>query len=178
MVVNIILIVLLLAAVVLIYAAFKTPAMKIERELVISAQPEKLFPYLNHMQKMNDWMPWQDSDPTAKMNYVGYLEGIGAKATWDSPGKMGTGESEIVESVPCQFVKTRLTYSRPMKMSQMAQVTLAQINSEETLVKWSVDGHNSFAFRLFGAFVNVDKMVGSEFEKGLLKLKKIAENVG
>lgn len=158
------------------YAAFKEPRQEIVREITIKATPEKLFPYLNNSQKMNDWMPWQDSDPSAKMNYSGPAEGVGSKSSWNSAGKMGTGDAVIIESIPNQSVKTQLTYTKPMNMSQIALMTLTPSNGE-TLVRWSVNGHNSFIFRMVGAFCSMDKIVGGEFEKGLLKLKKAAEGV-
>jgi len=53
----------------LTYIALKPSACSISREIVINATPEALFPYINNSKKMNDWMPWQDSDPGAKMQY-------------------------------------------------------------------------------------------------------------
>ena len=159
----------------LIYAYFLPTEMKISRELVIKATPEALFPMINHSKKMNEWMPWLDSDPGVKMEYSGPEEGVGSKSSWDSPGKMGTGDAVITESIPNRSVKSQLTYTKPMAMSQIAEVTLTPVQ-EGTNVKWSVDGHNGFFFRLMGVFVSVDKMVGGEFEKGLNKLKVIAES--
>lgn len=162
-------------AVILIYAGVKKPAMEVAREITIKATPEKLFPYINNSQKSNEWMPWVESDPGVKMNYSGPTEGLGAMSSWDSPGKMGTGTAEVVVSIPNKLVQTKLTYTKPMNMSQMAVITLTGSPSGETLVRWSVNGHNSYFFRLIGIFCNMDKMIGGEFEKGLLKLKKIAE---
>ena len=78
------------------------------------------------------------------------------------------------ESISNQSVKTQLTYTKPMAMSQLAEVSLTPVDGG-TKVKWSVDGHNGFLFRLMGVIMNMDKSVGSEFEKGLAKLKIAAE---
>lgn len=162
----------------LIYVAVKPAAMTISRELVVNATPEALFPYLNNSKKMNDWMPWQDSDPSVHMQYSGPEEGVGSKSSWESTGKMGVGNAVIVESTPAKSVKSQLTYTKPMEMSQLAELSLNPVQEGGTLVRWSVDGHNGFFFRLFGVFMNIDKTVGGEFEKGLLKLKTLAESSG
>jgi hypothetical protein len=99
---------------------------------------------------------------------------VGAKSTW-SGKEMGEGTSLVIESIPNQSVKTKLDYTKPFEMSQTATVSLAPTNGG-TRVEWSVSGHNNFFFRLMGVFVNCDKMVGGEFEKGLAKLKTLAES--
>jgi uncharacterized protein YndB with AHSA1/START domain len=158
----------------LTYVAVKPAASNISREIVIGANPETLFPYINNSKKMADWMPWQDSDPGVKMQYSGPDEGVGSKSSWNSEGKMGVGNAVIIESTSNKSVKTQLTYTKPMEMAQLAEVTLTPVDGG-TKVKWSVDGHNGFMFRLMGIIMNVEKMVGGEFEKGLAKLKNTAE---
>lgn len=159
----------------LIYVALKPGEMLISRDMLIKAAPEAIFPYLNNSKKANEWMPWADEDPGVKMIYSGPEEGVGSTSTWDSKGKMGTGKAEVVESIPNQIVKTQLTYTRPMQMSQLAEISLKTTN-DGTLVHWSVVGQNSFICRLFGTFMNMDKIVGSSFEKGLSTLKAKVES--
>ena len=156
------------------YVAFKPANQTIARSIDIKASPEAIFPWINHSKNMNDWMPWQDSDPNVKMQYSGPNEGVGSKSSWESTGKMGVGQAVIIESIPNQVVKTQLTYTKPMVMSQLAEVSLTAIQ-DGTKVTWSVDGHNGFFFRLMGVIMNVEKMVGDEFQKGLTKLKNIVE---
>ena len=159
----------------LIYVAMQPAACTISREILIKASPESLFPHINNSKKMNAWMPWQDSDPGVKMQYSGPEEGVGAKSSWESSGKMGLGNAVVVESIPNKSVKTQLTYTKPMEMSQLAEVSLAPVDGG-TKVKWSVEAHNGFVFRLIGTIMNMDKMVGGEFEKGLAKLKAMTES--
>jgi hypothetical protein len=158
----------------LTYVSFLPSTMKISRELVIKASPEILFAYINNSKKMNEWMPWQDSDPNVKMQYSGPEQGIGSTSSWESTGKMGTGNAIIVESIPNQSVKTQLSYTQPMAMSQLAELTLTP-DAAGTKVTWSVSSQNGFFSKAVGVFVNLEKMVGDEFDKGLAKLKSIAE---
>lgn len=174
MFINILIIAVVVLGGFLTYVALKPAACNISREIVIRASPETLFPFINNSKKMNEWMPWQDSDPGVKMQYSGPDEGVGSKSSWNSTGKMGIGDAVVIESTPNRSVKTQLTYTKPMEMSQLAEVILTPVDGG-TKVKWSVDGHNGFIFRLMGVIMNMDKMVGGEFEKGLTKLRMTAE---
>ena len=163
-----------LVAGVLIFTAFKSDEMYVSREMVILASPEALFPYINNTQKSYEWMPWAEGDSGIEIKYSGPLEGIGAKASWNGK-QMGVGTSEVVESIANKVVKTKLEYTKPFEMSQFAEISLTQ-STGSTLVKWSVSGHKNYFFRLMGLFMNCDKMIGGEFEKGLNKLKLLTEN--
>ena len=159
----------------LVYVAMLPSDCRISRDLVINASPQELFPYINNSKKMNDWMPWKESDPGLQMEYSGPEEGVGAKSSWDSKGKMGTGNAIVVEATLNNSVKSQLTYLKPMEMSQLAEVSLTPVDGG-TRVTWSVDMKNGFVFKLFGVIMNMDKMVGGEFEKGLGNLKRLAEH--
>lgn len=157
-----------------IYAALLPAEYVIAREIAIKASPEAIFTHINNSKKANNWMPWKDADPNLQMVVVGPEEGVGSGSKWDSSGSMGTGQAIVIESIPNQLVKTQITYTKPMEMSQMAEVSLTP-NGETTMVRWSVSGQNSFMGRLMCMFMNMDKMVGKEFEKGLNNLKGIVE---
>jgi hypothetical protein len=165
--------IVVIIAAILVYAGVKPAEMTVSREIVVAASPESLFPYINSSQKSYEWMPWAEGDPSIDIKYSGPEEGLGAKSDWTGD-QMGIGSSEVVESIPNQVVKTKLEYTKPFVMSQLAEVSLAPTEGG-TLVKWSVSGHNNYFFRLMSVFVNCDKMIGGEFEKGLSKLKTIAE---
>jgi hypothetical protein len=156
------------------YIALQNPNYKISRQQIINASPEAIFPWINNSKKTNEWMPWKDSDPNVQMKYSGPDEGVGSVSSWDSSGNMGVGKAEVVESIPNKLVKTQLTYTKPMEMSQLAEISLAPA-ANGTMVTWSVSGTNNFIGRVFCFFMNMDKMVGGEFEKGLTNLRKIVE---
>ncbi len=159
----------------LIYVAMQPSEFMVARETVIAASPEAIFPHVNNSRKANDWMPWKDSDPGAVMQYSGPDEGVGSTSSWDSSGKMGKGQAVVAESIPGKSVKTQLTYWKPMEMSQVAEISLSPAASGTT-VRWTVSGRNSFVGRIFCTFMNMDKMVGGEFEKGLARLKQTVES--
>jgi uncharacterized protein YndB with AHSA1/START domain len=166
----------LAVAVLFVFVAFQTADYSIRREISIKAPPKKIFPYLVSAEKADSWMPWKDSDPNLKMSYMGPKEGIGSISSWESPGRMGVGQAEIVGVIPDQKIQTKITYKKPMVFEQLSEFTLTP-NGETTTMTWAVTGKNNFIGRLMCtlSMMNMDKMVGGEFEKGLNKLKSEIE---
>ncbi|MES2803837.1 MAG: SRPBCC family protein [Bdellovibrionota bacterium] len=158
----------------LVYVGFQPADYKISRELAIKATPEVLFPYINNSKKANEWMPWKDSDPGIKMEFSGPDEGVGSISSWNSDGQMGVGTATVVESTLHQSVKTKLVTEKPMAMEQLADISLTPAG-DSTVVNWTVTGKNNFIARIFCVFMDMDKMVGPEFEKGLNTLKATVE---
>lgn len=165
-----------LLAGIFIYVGQKPAAYKISRELALNAPVEAVFPFLNSSKLANDWMPWRDSDPQLKMSYSGPETGVGSTSSWESPGRMGVGKAEVVEAIPNQKIKTKITYEKPMQFTQMSEFLLTA-NGTGSKVRWSVEGENTFIGRLmcFLTVMDMDKYVGGEFEKGLNKLKLLVE---
>lgn len=156
--------------------AYKQPAdYMIARQLDIRATSEVLFPYINSAKKSNEWMPWIDSDSKIQMTFTGPDEGVGSTASWRSEGRMGQGKSEIVESVPNQITRIKITYLKPMEMSQISEMSLKPNEAGLTTVRWAVKGQNNLMGRVMAVFMDIDKMVGGQFENGLQKLKLLAE---
>lgn len=158
----------------LIYVSTLPSQMHVVREIIVNASPAVIFPHINNSKMADDWMPWKDSDPGVVITYSGPEAGVGSKSNWNSSGQMGTGEALVVESIPNQTVKTQLTYTKPFQMSQLAEITLSPA-AGGTKISWSVSGTSGYFFKLMGVFMDCDKMIDGEFEKGLAKLKARVE---
>ena len=146
-----------------------------ERAAVIDAPRATVFAVLNGYASFNKWSPWFELDPQAKYTYEGPASGLGAKLSWVGDPKIsGSGSQEIVESRPFELVRCRLDFGPQGKAE--AQFTLTP-EGTGTRVTWGFDtdlGMNPVS-RYFGLMM--DKMVGSDFEKGLASLKKLAESL-
>lgn len=177
MVKKILSVVVLFVVALLGYVAMKPADYFIKRELVINARSEVIFPYIVSMKKADEWMPWKESDPKVQNVYSGPDVGVGATSSWESSGSMGTGKAEVVEVIPNQKVKTKITYTKPMVFTQDSEFILTP-NGDTTTMAWTVSGQSPFIARLMCtlSFRNMDDFVGGEFEKGLNKLKAMVES--
>lgn len=176
MIKKIVLAIVVLVVGIIGYASFQPAEYLIYRDVAISAPAEKIFPFLNSSKAMNEWMPWVEVDPKMKMTYEGPDSGVGAKSSWQSEGQMGVGSATIVESVPNQKVVTRLEYEKPFKGIQTSELVITG-SGNQSLVRWSVQGKNNLVGRVMCLFMNMDKMVGGSFEKGLKQLKSNVEKL-
>ena len=171
---KILLVIVLVLAGLAVFAAVQKPEYTVYREVSIQAAPASIFPYINNTREGSRWMPWKEIDPKTEMSYSGPESGVGAKASWTSPGQMGVGSSTISQTVENQSVTFRLEYTKPFPMLQTSDITLTP-NGGESVVRWSVSGKKPFFCRVIGIFMNMDKMVGGMFDQGLTKLKTLVE---
>ncbi|MGE3261666.1 MAG: SRPBCC family protein [Bacteriovoracia bacterium] len=158
------------------YVALQPKNFAVSREIKIAASPEKVFPHLNDVKKANAWNPFLKADQGAKITYFGPAAGVGAGNSWDGDSQVGKGSATIVESIPGSAVRLRLDYEKPFKGTNTVTYALKS-EGKETTVSWSIAGESAFVPRLFCTlfFMNMDKMIGNSFEKGLADLKAIVE---
>ena len=161
-------------AIFMIFVAKQPSDYKIERSIVISAPAEIVFHYVNNVREANKWNPWLELDPKASVGYEGPPAGAGAISTWKGDSNVGAGKLEITESRPNEYIKTKLDFFEPMANTAEGEYIL-KTEGQETTVTWTMFGKNTFVGRMMCVFMNMDKMVGGQFEKGLANLKKMAE---
>ena len=150
--------------------ATQPAAFKIARTATIAAPPGKVFAAVNDFHNWQAWSPWMALDPNAKSTF----EGPGAKFAWSGNDKIGEGRMEIKDSKPGDHVLIKLDFIRPMQGTSDTEFTFKPSGSG-TDVTWSMTGEDGFVGKAARYFMNLDKMVGGDFERGLAKLKAVAE---
>jgi hypothetical protein len=174
MILKILLVLALIIAGVALFAATRPSTFRIERSVSIAASPATLFPRLNDLHQVHEWSPWKDKDPNASYSFEGPAAGVGAAQSWSGNSEVGAGRQTIVESRPNELVRLRLEFLKPMEGVCEATYTLKPVG-DQTVVTWSMTGENNYLAKVFCLFMNQDKMIGGEFEKGLAKLKQTSE---
>jgi hypothetical protein len=161
----------------LIYVALKPSEFRIERSVKIKAKPEAIFPHVNDAHLFFAWNPWVKPDPNLKQTYSGPQAGVGAVSAWEGNKDVGSGSMTVMESTPSSLVRIQLDFLTPFKGTNTADFTF-QPQGEETLVTWAMYGKSSFIPRIFCSlmFMDMDKMIGGTFEKGLQDLKATVES--
>jgi uncharacterized protein YndB with AHSA1/START domain len=162
----------------LVYAATFPDTFQVQRTQRINASPEKVFPLINNIHSMNTWNPFSEADPEIKITYTGPESGKGARYQWTGNSQVGQGSIEVVDVAPPSRVALKLDTLKPMEGHHTVVFTLAPNGSGtdvSTEVTWAMTGERPFIGKVMDAVFNMDRMVGGQFEKGLAKLKAIAE---
>ena len=163
-----------LVAAVLVVAALQPDSFRIERSTVVNAPPEKLFSLIDDFRAWGSWSPWEKLDPGLRRTHGGAPSGKGAVYAWEGNPKVGSGRMEILESSPPARLLIKLDFLKPFEAHNQAEFAFTT-EGGSTRVTWAMTGPQAFPMKLMGLFMNMDRMVGSDFEKGLASLKQIAE---
>jgi len=147
---------------------------RIERSSTMSAPPTAVFAQVNDFHNWQAWSPWAKMDPNMKLVFDGAPAGSGAIYSWVGNKKVGEGSMTIFDSKPGQLVRIKLEFLKPFKATNTAEFTFAP-QGNQTLTTWAMTGRKNFMFKAFGLLMNMDKMVGPDFERGLAQMKAIAE---
>jgi carbon monoxide dehydrogenase subunit G len=146
----------------------------VRRETEIAAAPPRVFGFLNDFGQWAKWSPWEKMDPSMQKNFSGASTGKGSAYSWKGNKKVGEGRMEILDSQPSSSVQIDLQFIAPFKAHNQTLFTLVP-KDKTTHVIWSMTGKKNFMMKLMGVFMDMDKMVGKDFEKGLATLKMEAE---
>lgn len=158
----------------LTFVAMQPGTYRVTRSLTIAAAPEVVFPHVNDLKKWAAWNSWEKLDPNMKLTYAGPEAGVGASYSWVGNSNVGEGKMTITGSKPNESIQLKLEFFKPMAGVSDAEVTFKP-QGNQTEVTWSMSGENNFIAKAMCLFMNMDKMIGGEFEKGLAALKAIAE---
>lgn len=173
MLIKIAIAIIVIIAAVLIYAATKPDSFHVERSINIKAASEKIFALINDFHLWNDWTPY-NKDPAMKKAYSGNDRGVGAHYAWEGNKEVGKGEISITETTPPNKIVMDLHMIEPFEGHNVATFTLSAAG-DSTKVTWSLDDKQKFIVKVIGIFMNMDKMIGGDFETGLARLKVTAE---
>src|SRR5215510_5643473 len=166
MLTNILIIVAVLVIAFMVIVALQPKTFRVQRSATISAPPPAVFSQVNDLHNWETWSPWAKLDPTMKTTYEGSASGKGAISSWSGTKKVGEGRMTIVESRPHDLIRIKLEFFRPFKATSTAEFTFKP-EGGQTVVTWSMFGENNFLAKAFHMFMNCDKMIGGDFEKGL-----------
>jgi uncharacterized protein YndB with AHSA1/START domain len=171
---KILIVIAVLVAGVLLFAATKPDTLHVERSAMIEAPPEKIFPLINDYRQWTAWSPYENKDPAMKRTYGAIAAGKGATYAWEGNKEVGQGSMEIADSQPPSKVAIRLDFVKPFEAHNQVAFTLAP-EGNATRVTWAMDCPAPYISKLMQVFFNMDRMIGKDFEAGLASLKAAAE---
>jgi hypothetical protein len=158
----------------LIIVALQPSEFRVTRAATIAAPPPAVFAQVNDFHKWEAWSPWAKLDPGMKQTYEGAPAGTGAVYTWSGNNNVGEGRMTITESRPSDLIRINLEFMRPFAATNATEFTFKP-EGNGTAVTWTMSGRNNFMAKAMHMFMNIDKMVGGQFEQGLAQMKRVAE---
>ena len=166
-----------LVVIVVVFAvivALQPSEFRIARMATISAPAPAVFAQVNDFHNWQAWSPWAKRDPAMKQTYEGAAAGTGAIYTWSGNNDVGEGRMTLTESRPSDLIRIKLEFTKPFAATNSTEFAFKP-EGNQTAVTWSMAGTNNFMAKAFGLIMNMDKMVGGDFEKGLAQMKSVAE---
>lgn len=172
---GIVVMLVVLIAVCLVLIMMQPAHYQVERSTTINAPAPAVFALVNDFHKWDLWSPWAKLDPTMKQSYDGPSVGTGAMYSWSGNSQVGEGKMTITESVPSTSIKIKLEFIKPFAATNATNFMFTSQGSQ-TNVKWTMSGDNNFIGKAFSLFMNMDKMIGGDFDRGLAQMKRVAES--
>jgi hypothetical protein len=146
----------------------------VERSTTIKAPAGTVYAEIADFHRWRQWSPWEELDPDLERTYSGSDSGTGAVYEWSGNRRAGQGRMEITNTADAENVTISLNFIKPFKSSSTTTFRLTP-DGESTHVTWTMTGPMTLMLRVFGIFKSMDKLIGPDFEKGLDRLKTVAE---
>ena len=173
----IMLIVILLIAALLTFlfvVVSKPNNFRLQRSVTIKAPAAVIYGHIEDFRQWKNWSPWEQLDPTMTRTYSGETSGIGSVYDWQSKGKAGEGRMTIREAATAHRLLINLDFIKPFPATNSAEFLL-QPSGDSTVVSWAMFGPSPFMSKLMGTLMNMDDLIGKDFERGLENLKRLSE---
>lgn len=167
-------VVVVLLAAFLGFAAIQPDTFRVQRSTTIKSPPEKIFGLINDFHKWVSWSPYEKRDPAMKRTYSGAEAGKGAQYAWEGNDQIGTGHMEITDASPPSKVIIKLDFIKPFEGHNTAEFSL-EPQGDSTNVTWAMYGPNTYFSKIMHILINIDSMCGNDFAAGLANLKTITE---
>ena len=173
-IVIIAIVVVVAVAIILILAATKPDGFSVQRVITVQAPPQRIFPLINDFHQWGSWSPYENKDPAMKRSYSGAASGTGAVYAWEGNKNVGSGRMEILDASTPSRIVIKLDFFTPFEGHNTAEFTMLP-QGDATNITWLMYGPLPFMGKIMHVFINVDNMIGKDFEAGLANLKRLTE---
>lgn len=160
----------------LIIGFFSKKDYSVGKEVVVNKAKAVVFSYLKLLKNQNKFSVWASMDPNMKTKFTGTDGTEGFVSAWESDDKrVGKGEQEILKIVEGERLDYEIRFLKPFKSTSWAYITTTAVNDSQTRVHWRFSAKMKYPSNLMLLFMNMEKMIGNDLDKGLQNLKSILE---
>lgn len=167
------LVVVIALAGVLALASVQPDDFRVQRSARIDAPPEKVYGLIEDLHRWSAWSPWEKKDPAMQRSFTGAAHGTGSKYAWNGNKDVGQGSMTITDATPSSRVALDLDFVKPFEGHNKVVFTLTP-DGDATAVNWEMAGPMPFISKIICLFVDMDRMIGKDFEAGLANLEAAA----
>lgn len=152
----------------LIYVSTREGKFQYSVSRKLNAPIDKVFPYLSNIKLGSEWSPFEKVDPNMKKEYVG------SKLIFEGNKDAGAGSVEILKVVPNELVELKLIMTAPLKAENKIEYRVVPEDGG-TRFTWSMSGDGGYITKLMTVFMDCEKMITDQFNKGMDNLQAIVE---
>ena len=149
---------------------------EVERSIVIDKPIEEVFEYLRFLKNQDEYSVWGTLDPDMDRDYRGEDGEVGFIYTWDGNEDVGRGEQEIVGIIEGERIDYQLRFFEPFESESDAWLATEMTSDQQTRVTWGFSGSMPRPMNLMLLFMDMEEMIGSDYDTGLENLKEILES--
>lgn len=169
-------IILLIIAVPLVAALFTQKDVVVMREVTINQPRDKVFEYVKYLKNQQNYSVWDTIDPNMERSYSGTDGEVGFVYSWKSQNpEVGIGEQEILAIEPEKRIEYALRFKEPFEGISDVYLEFESLNESKTKVKWAFEERYDYPKNILLWIIDLDQMLGQNFEDGLNNLKNIME---
>lgn len=169
-VVGVMLAVVIAIAILFLVTKNRPDSYSLERKIDIPTTTETIYPLMVNLKAWEKWSPWEDVDPNLSRTYEAPDSGVGAVYMWQGNQKAGAGRMEITEAIENESVAIRIDFLKPMKATNHTELKMVPLGSQ-TQVVWTMTGETNTVSKMMSVFMDMEKMIGPDLERGLENLK-------
>ena len=166
-----------LVAITLIVGLFIDGKFSVKRSVQIDQPQEIVFDYVSNLSNQQDYGVWYKMDPDIKITTTGTDGTVGFVTSWSSSNEnVGKGEQEIIRIIYNNRIDTEIRFKEPMEATSNASIIVKRNDNNTSTVTWTMHGESPYPFNILALFMNMDKELGPDLQKGLHNLKAILES--
>jgi uncharacterized membrane protein len=174
---NMAIIIAIIIAIPLLIALFTAKDVSVVREITINRPQHEVYDYAKYLKNQDNFSKWSKMDPDMHKEYKGTDGEVGFVSFWKSENpEVGSGEQEILAIQEGKRIDYALRFFKPFKSNDKAYMEFEPLNEKETLVRWGYEGHMAYPKNAMLLVMDMEKMVGDDFQTGLENLKRILES--
>jgi len=169
---KVLLVLAALVGLILITALFVKKDMHAEKEITINKSKAEVYDYIKYLKNQNSYSKWATMDPNMRTGFRGTDATVGFVSSWESDkDDVGKGEQEIKAIKEGERIDYELRFMEPMESTATAYMITEPVGETQTKVKWGFNGKINYPFNIMRLFMNMEEMIGDDFQTGLNRLK-------